>query len=109
MMARASLPFDRQCALSGLPVPVAEHRFHATRRWRIDWAWPPQRIALEVEGGVWTSGRHTRGKGAVGDMEKYNTLAVMGWRLLRVTPQDVASGRALTWAREALRSIEGLQ
>jgi hypothetical protein len=43
-------------------------------------------IALEVEGGVWTRGRHTRGKGFLGDMEKYNAAALGGWCVLRVTP-----------------------
>jgi hypothetical protein len=48
-------------------------------------------IALEVEGGVWTGGRHTRGAGFVRDMEKYNRAGVLGWRLLRVTPDKLVS------------------
>jgi hypothetical protein len=38
-------------------------------------------------------------------MEKYNALAVAGWSLLRVTPADVRTGRAvllvLEWFRKA--------
>ena len=71
-----------------LPLPVAEHRF-CERRWRFDWAWPAQKIALEVEGGIWTGGRHTRGEGFVKDMEKYNAAAALGWRVLRCTPSTL--------------------
>jgi hypothetical protein len=73
----------------GLPEPVAEHRFHATRKWRFDYAWPEHRIALEVEGGVWTGGRHTRGSGFLGDMEKYNEAAALGWRIIRCQPKTL--------------------
>ena len=30
----------------------AEYRFHPKRRWRLDMAWPEQRIAVEVHGGI---------------------------------------------------------
>ena len=65
---------------------VREYRFHPKRRWRFDYAIPAHKVALEVEGGVWTQGRHTRSKGFLKDMEKYNMAALMGWKLLRTTP-----------------------
>lgn len=34
------------------PEFVREHRFHPTRRWRFDFAWPDEKVALEVEGGT---------------------------------------------------------
>ena len=76
------------CAL-GLPPPVAEYRFAPPRRWRFDFAWPELLIAVEVEGGVWSRGRHVRGRGYLGDLEKYNAAVVMGWRVLRYTPQTL--------------------
>ena len=76
---------------AGLPAPVREFRFHATRKWRFDYAWPKQRVALEIEGGVWTGGRHTSGSGFVKDMEKYNAAALAGWRVFRVTPNHLRS------------------
>jgi hypothetical protein len=74
-----------------LPCPEAEYLFHPTRRWRFDWAWPEQRVALETEGGAWTGGRHTRGGGFIADMEKYSEAAALGWRILRVQPKVLAN------------------
>lgn len=79
----------RICTADGLPEPVPEHRFHPTRKWRFDWAWPAHMLALEIDGGVWTGGRHTRGKGYVGDMEKLNEAQLLGWTVLRITPDQV--------------------
>lgn len=67
----------------------SEFYFHPTRKWRSDFALPLQKILIEVEGGVWSGGRHTRGSGFVGDMEKYNAAAVLGYRLIRFTPKQV--------------------
>ena len=79
-----------------------EYKFHDLRRWRTDIALVSHRLAVEVEGGVWTKGRHTRSAGFLGDMEKYNELALAGWRLIRVTPQQVKSGEALALIERAL-------
>ena len=82
-----------------LPMPEPEHRFDPPRRWRFDYAWPAHRVALEVEGGVWTNGRHTRGSGYLKDVEKYNRAASLGWRLIRCTPSslhDLATVRLVT-------------
>ncbi len=62
--------FDTFCKAKRLPIPVAEYRFHPTRKWRMDWAWPDQRVALEIDGGVWVRGAHGRGTGIVRDQEK---------------------------------------
>jgi len=55
----------------------------------MDWAWPEEKLCLEVEGGVWIHGGHTRGSGFVNNLEKYNRMAEMGWRLIRVQPKDL--------------------
>ena len=90
----------------GMPVPVFEHRFHPVREWSMDVAWPDARIFLEIEGGVWTGGRHTRGKGFLGDIEKYNAAAVLGWRLLRCTPEQLADGSIFGQVKEAMGLLE---
>lgn len=87
----------------GFPVPVAEFKFHPDRRWRFDYAWPDFRLALEVEGGIWTGGRHTRGAGFLKDMEKYNAAAVLGWRIIRVQPSDLSKTKTLLTLKEALQ------
>jgi len=66
-----------------------EYRFHPIRRFRFDYAIPSKKIAIEQEGGAWTNGRHTRGKGYISDMEKYNLATSMGWRVLRFTPDQM--------------------
>jgi hypothetical protein len=85
-----------------LPAPVAEHRFDPARRWRFDYAWVDQKVALEVEGGVWTNGRHTRGAGFLADVCKYNRAAVLGWRLLRCTPKGLHDIETITTLTHAL-------
>ena len=66
-----------------------EHSFFLGRKWRIDFAIVDMEIGIEIEGGVWTCGAHTRGKGFIEDMEKYNAAATLGWVILRFTPQDL--------------------
>jgi len=94
----------RQITEAGLPDPVPEHRFDPTRRWRFDFAWLPDKVAVEVEGGSWINGRHSRGKGFAADCEKYNCAQVQGWLVLRVTDQHIRSGEALDWIEEVLGS-----
>lgn len=81
---------------------VKEHKFHPKRRWRFDYAIPEYKIALEVEGGVWTGGRHIRAQGFLGDMEKYNTATLMGWRVFRTTPDDLYKMATINLLRQAI-------
>ena len=81
---------------------VKEYKFHPKRRWRFDYAIPDHKIALEVEGGVWTGGRHIRAQGFLGDMEKYNTATLMGWRVFRTTPDDLLKMVTLIMVKQAI-------
>lgn len=89
-----------------LPKPAREYRFHPERRWRFDFAWPQRKVALEVEGGTRTGGRHVRGDGFAADCEKYNTAAIMGWRVLRVTGEMVHDGTAINTLEKLLSGEE---
>ncbi|MEB3098820.1 hypothetical protein VCS63_23490 [Achromobacter sp. D10] len=80
-----------------------EYRFAPPRMWRFDFAWPEQRFAVEIEGGVWTNGRHTRGSGFVADTEKYNAAALAGWKVLRFTEKSVRDGSAVELVAQVLR------
>lgn len=66
-----------------LPPAVREYVFAPPRKWRFDFAWPEQRVAVEIDGATWTQGRHTRGAGFERDCEKMNEAVLMGWRVLR--------------------------
>lgn len=85
----------------GLTV-VKEHRFNPRRKWRFDYAIPQYRVALEVEGGVFSQGRHVRPQGFLGDIEKYNTATLMGWKLLRTTPDALLSAKTLQMLKCAI-------
>jgi very-short-patch-repair endonuclease len=67
---------------------VKELRFHPTRRWRFDYAFPSLKVAVEVDGAVWSGGRHINPAGYINDMEKLNNAASMGWLVLRITTDD---------------------
>ena len=90
---------------AGLRVPVLEYRIAPPRRWRFDAAWIGAKVALEVDGGVWSGGRHTRGSGWVKDTEKLNEAACRGWRLLRLQPKQVA-GELAALVRRAIGGAE---
>lgn len=79
-----------------------EFKFHPVRKWRFDYAFPEHKIALEVEGGVWTGGRHTSSVGFLNDMEKYNTATLMGWRVFRTTPDDLYRKKTLDLIKNAI-------
>lgn len=74
----------------GGPPLTEEHRFHSERRWRFDFAHLPSRTAVEVEGGVWSGGRHTRGTGYTHDCQKYNAAALEGWAVFRLTGSQIS-------------------
>jgi hypothetical protein len=78
-----------------LPMPVVEYKFHDTRRWRFDFAWPDSKLAVEVEGGTWGKSRHTTGKGFEADCLKYDEAMRLGWNIYRCSGDMVKNGRAI--------------
>lgn len=87
---------------ANLPMPTTEYRFHPVRKWRFDFCWPSQKVALEVEGGTYAAGRHTRGSGFEADCVKYCEAKVMGWTVLRVTKAHINDGSMVRWVKAAL-------
>jgi hypothetical protein len=70
-----------------------EYTFHPKRRWRFDLAFPERKIAAEIDGGAWIQGRHTRGRGFIGDQEKINEAQLLGWQVYRFVPDDLENGK----------------
>lgn len=62
-----------------------EYRFHDARKWRFDFAHPRTLVAVELEGGVYSNGRHVRAQGFIGDCVKYNAAVADGWAVFRLT------------------------
>lgn len=104
-----------------LPEPEREHRFAALaaggtgkglrarlrtaglKDWRFDFAWPSKMLAVEVEGGIWVSGRHNRGGGMEEDCRKYGRAMTLGWSVYRTTGGLITSGEAVQIIEALLR------
>jgi len=89
-----------------------EVKFCDGRKWRFDYLiaptlvqrshWPTHVgvIAVEIEGSVYTHGRHTRGKGFEADCEKYNWATRLGYTVLRFSTGQVLRGEAKKFLQE---------
>lgn len=81
---------------SHLPEPEVDYQFHDERGWELDLAWPEQKIAMELHGGVFEGprrGRHIRAEGFTEDRAKMNRAQLEGWIVLEVVcPKGVAEG-----------------
>jgi len=75
---------------------VREYHFAPGRKYRADFAVLEgiPKILVEVEGGAYSEGRHTRGSGFSEDCIKYNLAATLGFSVLRYTTQMVQAGIA---------------
>jgi len=89
----------------GLPTPEREFRFHPTRKWRVDFVWVKERLAVECEGGVWRKGggAHSHPLNIERDIEKSNALTLAGYHLLRITDKTIRSGEAFEMVRSFLK------
>lgn len=101
-VSKGEQEFALHCLANDLS-PEREFRFHPKRRWRFDFAFPEFLLAVEIEGGIWTRGRHNRPTGFSGDCEKYNAAALLGWMVLRYPTDQVINGSAINDVLEFLR------
>jgi very-short-patch-repair endonuclease len=97
-----------------LPEPEREFRFHPTRRWRFDFAYPDIKLAIECEGltyygnnkdGSMKLGRHQTAKGYQEDLEKYEQALLLGWTVYRCSGQMVKSGRAIDTIKKLMEMM----
>ena len=102
-----------------LPKPEREYRFAmhhvgagpnirarllkaGLKDWRFDFAYPDIMLAIECEGGIFSGGRHTRGKGYEEDLKKYNAAMLLGWDVCRFSGGMVKSGNAVDFIKRVL-------
>lgn len=78
-------------AACGGPQLAQQWPITAERKWRLDFALPQILVAIEIEGGIWSGGRHVRGSGFINDCEKYNAATLAGWRIVRLTEAHLAT------------------
>lgn len=83
-----------------------EFKFHQSRKWRADFHLKGRMILIEVEGGIWSGGRHTSGKGYIGDMEKYNAATMQGYQVIRFSTEQVKSGLAIQQIEKMVGDLE---
>jgi len=95
--------FETQLRAAGLMNWRTEWMFHPVRRWQFDFAFPGHMLAVELDGGTWAQGRHTRGAGYASDCLKCAEAVLLGWRVLRFTGEQVRDGTALQYVEAALR------
>ncbi|HWH83225.1 MAG TPA: hypothetical protein VNU71_13420 [Burkholderiaceae bacterium] len=99
------LALDHQLRALGLTVGLTRQwKFHGTRAWRFDFAYPDPdyKLAIEVDGGTWSHGAHSRGAGIEKDCEKLAAAVILGWRVMRATTNQVKDGTAAFWIERAL-------
>ena len=87
---------------TGLPEPTLEYVFAKPRKFRFDICWPERRVAVEVDGGTWTGGRHVSGAGYERDCVKINAATERGWSVYRYTSGMVKSDEAITQLERVL-------
>jgi len=107
MKGQANLLLEKHLAEMGLEFE-RECRFYRLRRWKSDYRVTNvllngQMVLVEIEGAVYTKGRHTRGKGYENDMRKYNRAQAMGYYVLRFSTNMVLRGEARAFLAEHLR------
>jgi len=91
-----------QIKMYGLPEPETQAKIIPGRKWKWDLAWPSKRLAVEIQGGIWTGGKHGRGAGIVKDMDKLNAATLAGWRVLQFANTHIRSGKAVALIEKAI-------
>jgi very-short-patch-repair endonuclease len=84
---------------SALPRPVRQHRLVGSdgNRYRLDFAWPDRRVAVECQGFRWHGSRLTWKQ----DSARTTAIESLGWRVLTVTWDDVVERPSATLDRVA--------
>jgi hypothetical protein len=94
-------------AEAGLPTPTREFPFALSRgrKFRFDAAWIEERVAIEVQGGTWTKGAHSSGKGLRRDFQKQNLAVVLGWRVLFCDGEMIRNGEIVETVKQTFELL----
>ena len=84
---------------------VRKHRYVPDRKFEADFAIIPARLLIEVQGGVYSRAAHGSVTGVLADIERLNLATLHGWWMLRYTPDQVASGEALSGIEAVLAAM----
>ena len=84
------------------PMPEHQYKFRPDRKWMFDFAWPNDKLALEINGGTAGGrGAHSRGPSVDKDYEKWIAAQLDGWTVLLATA-------SMTKELVALRYVEAI-
>ena len=72
-----------------MDAPETEYKFHPKRKWRFDRAWVDLKVAVEIDGGTFSGGRHVRGMGYHKQLDKQNQSQKLGWVVLRFDTKHI--------------------
>lgn len=82
---------------------VREYKFHPTRMWRFDFAFPSIYLAIEIQG----YGRgHTSYTGMYQDYQKHNSAIRMGWTIIYLMSEDLKEvniDKTLAWIHKLVQ------
>ena len=93
---------------AGLPLGEGQYRFVPARLYRFDRAWPGHgMVAVEIQGGLWVNGAHSRGSGVERDCVKLSIAAALGWRVLPISKAMIEDGTAVELIAQALGRGDG--
>ena len=99
--------FAFQLDAVGLTGYVREYQAIPGRRFRFDFCWVKERLAVEIQGGTYSRGAHARPLGIKRDYEKGNLAVQFGWKVLQFDADMVKSGQALDFTERMLRGDNG--
>jgi hypothetical protein len=97
-----------QLSAAGVPAWEKEFRFalEQGRQYRWDWAWPAEKVALELDGGRFLGRGGAAGAmskraplgyhGSVEDYRKRNLGNLLGWTILTYNPEQLRTGELVT-------------
>lgn len=94
-----------QLAAAGFNAFKRQFRAIPGRQFRWDFAWPDDKLLVEVQGGTFARGKmgHSTGMGINRDCEKQNLAALAGYRVMAFDFKHIHDGRALAWIQEFFR------